>query len=552
MLRYTILALALFSSHCAPVEQTTQESVATLSRDPSPQETPDSAEASRPAMALGMNLLDLHPRDTTVAFWDVFKQSSRWFPWNGDPSFGLRKKERQGLRGRKPPATDEHGWPMLSEGQAVFTRIFEGTGGHFPGGEYLCTWRGEGHIEFAGDARLGKVEEVEDDEGILHRATVNVRPGRVGIALVLKGDDDPDYIRDLHLFAPGYSPDKGLFYDTFLERIQPFGVLRFMNWGATYTNRGVWAERSRVEDCRQTGAYGVAIELMIELCNLTDSDPWFCMPHLAEDEYVRNFAQLVREQLEPGRTVYVEYSNECWNGIFPEAKWVNQRAREDGVKAVEIVAQETSRDFEIWSEVLAPVGDEEDVPLRLVRVIGGSLHNPGFARGVMGAMSTGFDAVAVAPYFGVRPDKDPVGRDSSAAELLRVARENIDAHLVPRLREHAQLAQAATRRLGAPVSLLSYEGGQTLTARRSTRPGDTRLAFPERTIAEAQHSRAMYEAYQHLLERCQEVDMQLFVAFGLCGTLTSASSFGVLEWIDQPIEQSPKYRALVDWIGTDR
>ena len=42
------------------------------------------------------------------------------------------------------------------------------------------------------------------------------------------------------------------------------------------------------------------------------------MPHLANDEYVRNLAQLIYRQLDPGLRVWVEYSNEVWNGIFTQ------------------------------------------------------------------------------------------------------------------------------------------------------------------------------------------------------------------------------------------
>ena len=40
--------------------------------------------------------------------------------------------------------------------------------------------------------------------------------------------------------------------------------------------------------------------MMVELANTLHANPWFCMPHQADDEFVRNFARTVREQLDPG------------------------------------------------------------------------------------------------------------------------------------------------------------------------------------------------------------------------------------------------------------
>ena len=38
------------------------------------------------------------------------------------------------------------------------------------------------------------------------------------------------------------------------------------------------------------------------------------VPHLADDEYVREAAELIQARLEPGLRVWVEHSNETWSG----------------------------------------------------------------------------------------------------------------------------------------------------------------------------------------------------------------------------------------------
>jgi len=53
---------------------------------------------------------------------------------------------------------------------------------------------------------------------------------------------------------------------------------------------------------------------MALLCNAVDADMYVCVPFLATDAYVDSLANLLKNMLEPERKIYVEYSNELWNG----------------------------------------------------------------------------------------------------------------------------------------------------------------------------------------------------------------------------------------------
>jgi hypothetical protein len=101
-----------------------------------------------------------------------------------------------------------------------------------------------------------------------------------------------------------------------------------MDWADTnLSNITTWNDRRPYDHAtQQSGDFknGVAPEYLIELCNELDSDAWLNMPHGADDTYVRNLATLVRDTLEPGRKVYVEWSNETWNGGygFESSAWL--------------------------------------------------------------------------------------------------------------------------------------------------------------------------------------------------------------------------------------
>ena len=62
-----------------------------------------------------------------------------------------------------------------------------------------------------------------------------------------------------------------------------------------------WADRPQPGDAVYTSDRGVPVERMIDLANVLQADPWFCIPHLAEDDYVRQFATLVKARLDPRR-----------------------------------------------------------------------------------------------------------------------------------------------------------------------------------------------------------------------------------------------------------
>jgi hypothetical protein len=144
---------------------------------------------------------------------------------------------------------------------------------------------------------------------------------------------------------------------------------------------------------------GVALEYMIALANELDADPWFNMPYQADDGFVRAFATLVRDQLEPGRTAYIEWSNETWNAGwgFETFAWVTdqlQRPENADLNGDRwaLVARETRRDFGIWSEVFAGQSN------RIVRVVAGQQANSWIAGQIASNMGGQFDAISAAAY----------------------------------------------------------------------------------------------------------------------------------------------------------
>lgn len=121
------------------------------------------------------------------------------------------------------------------------------------------------------------------------------------------------------------------FLPEFLDFCRPFHWLRFMSRGATNNSiEEEWATRKIATFYTQVGASGdpdaiyspapnaferiysggVAIEIMIQISNELKINPWFCIPHRATDDYIVQFAKLVKARLDPSLKVYIEHSNE--------------------------------------------------------------------------------------------------------------------------------------------------------------------------------------------------------------------------------------------------
>ena len=116
---------------------------------------------------------------------------------------------------------------------------------------------------------------------------------------------------------------------------------------------------------------GVPLEVMVALANQIGADPWFNIPHFATDDFVREFAEYVRDNVDPELQIHIEYSNEAWNSNFDQFHFTNDRGLEEfgdefgdfpfsiyyGYRSAEILS--------IFTEVFGEQADD-----RLVGVLG--------------------------------------------------------------------------------------------------------------------------------------------------------------------------------------
>lgn len=471
---------------------------------------------------LGMNLAEVTYYTREWVFVDAMKQSREWLPTRSGGTTPWDSGESLEL--------NSQGWPILRPGQAAHTIALIDADGAYPAGNYVCTYEGEGEIEFGRDARVVKREG--------KRITLDVTPTDGGVYLRIDSSNPTNPVRNVRLWMPRFENAESAFHPLFIERLKPFSVIRFMDWARTNGSNAVTASDMPNPDYYTQGTTdGVALKYMIELCNELGADPWFCMPHKADDGYVARFAAQVKEQLRPDLNVYVEWSNEVWNAQFPQHNWVRSRA--DGVSMSDdffrVWGQESIRDFEIWRDVF---GSQSD---RVIRVAAGQKDNPWVTEKLAEAHDGRFDALSCSTYFALTSSqRGLLSSSTTAGSILDLAAQEMSRGIRRNYQAHGQLVREWSNKLGRQIPLISYEGGQHYTAHGGNPPW-------ARAFIDVQSHPRIYQIYLDNMREWENAGGSLFTAFNFVEKPDKWGSWGALEYQDQDIDEAHKYRALLDY-----
>ncbi|MFM8702460.1 MAG: Calx-beta domain-containing protein [Planctomycetia bacterium] len=441
--------------------------------------------------------------------------------------------------------------------QRAGTLMFRGLGGGYAGGVYRAEWDGTGTVTFGFDART--IASGTTAAG-RHFADLEVTPSDDGISMQIVSTDPADPARSFNVWMPDWQGRRfagqqwrpgdpfSPFHPLFLERLKPFGTIRFM--GMQETNSSdirAWSDRRDAFDIRQGSGSGgtpsepivngMSVEYMVQLANDLDANPWFNMPHMADDDFVRNFATYVRDHLEPGRKAYVEWSNEVWNfgWGFEASHWVMDQvglAANEGLDNWQVAGREAKRDLDIWSAVFAGQTD------RLVRVAAGWAAVDWVTNRIVESMGGSFDAIAIAPY--ITPTDEQRAAYTSTTTVDRVIADT-RANMATSLEwvgNHERLAQEWQRRLGRPIQLVAYEGGPHLDGRNEPY---------QNAFYAATNDARMGEISLDYLRGLDAAGMDLYVDFQFTGYAgaTPWGDFAKLHRMDEPLTTAHRYRAVV-------
>ncbi len=284
--------------------------------------------------------------------------------------------------GAQVEEVDAQGWPLeVADGESVWSTVAELSAAYLPAGDYTLTYVGDGDVEI--ESAAGELRASVTADGTT-TATFAYDPAGVSeptITVVILRSDVDDPVRDLHLYLPGYSgaENEPLFHPDFLDLWSSYGAIRTMQaqsiwdfaWDEDLLPTDVdWEDRATVDQF----AWGERwpYEAMIEMANALDQDLWINVPHTATDAYMTEMATLLRDGLEPGRHLYVEFTNECWNGVSNAHQYARTQGVSEGLgdltgsddgysAALEWCAIRTADADRLFTEVYAATDREDEV-----------------------------------------------------------------------------------------------------------------------------------------------------------------------------------------------
>lgn len=299
-------------------------------------------------------------------------------------------------------------------------------------------------------------------------------------------------------------------------------------------------------------SFGVSTPcLCFFLCNSCDdflqvkADPWFCIHHRADDDYILRFAHAARDQLRPDVKIYIEHSNEVWNSFFDSGKFARQKGLELNLSSDPFTAQilwhanRTVTISRIWQSVFGPQARS-----RLVFVLGTSSTTKMLA---YGDTLKSVDAIAVTTYFGGwvgDGDTATISATKTIDQLMQAINSSTEM-----AKAKAFLQQSATIATQKGLKLISYEGGPAMMESAAIYGGYTTPGLSDKLI-ETHRNPKIKEIYLGYLRMFESLGLVYHNQFTHICQPSVYGAWGLLEYQLQPEETSPKLQAIVEWQKT--
>lgn len=507
---------------------------------------------------LGTNLAYLRDYTGEYVFVDVFKQSRDWISGT-PPGPGGQWEDKRKLD------LDAQGWVRsLQPGQVARTLFFFFQPKiEYPSGDYIVLYDGEGELEF---------ENVRRADSRPGRVVITADSSRGGFSMLITRTNPKNYLRNIRVIMPGgvckADPFKAcrrdadcgagtpvggcesfeanyrtqIFHPTFLDRTKTYSEIRFKDWMATDGSKlEGWGDRPKLDDARWT-IKGVPIELIVELANRLHVHTWVNVPHKGKDDLAAGWAEYLRDHLDPDLRIYVEHTNEVWNGGMESSKYYQAKARESPVPGLEefqvqelLYARRARELFRVFQRVL---GERKG----LVRVMGTHPAIPSLSDFLLSREEAykEVDALAMPAYFGNR-----LGHPDRASPLRTMPMDGVMDQIAQEMRMfHRIMGEQAVVAKKHGVALVAYEGGQHLVALGPI-AGDREI----NTLFDkaANHPR-MKDLYLEHLAAWKNLGGQIFFHFLNTAMKDRYGRFGALDDLEQPRSEAPKFDALQEFI----
>jgi hypothetical protein len=577
-----------------------------------PQRSGRSVAGTSPNAPLATNLTAVTDFSDEFPFVNLMKSARDWIPGNASGCFDCRTP------GGNPACTAPNACPVaiardadgyvtgLAANQVIRTVIHAGnTPGRLASGQYTMRFDGAGTFQLFG------ASVVSSNPGEIVFDVASSTGNNIGFNLsAITAGNHPRNIRILppggvcsndtrracdagnpclaggtcQLYTTAGVAEAQLFQPRFLANLAPYRMIRFMDWMETNSS----PVRTLADYPTLTSAFWhrVPAAVMAELGNRLGSDIWINLPHRADNAFIDGFATTLRDSFRSDRKIYLEYSNENWNGIFSQGREIGSdfcpsfpdlaaNCQQDGVPGNGIACEIDPNTFSIpqpagsacfealiraWGDRSVEIFDRFDTVFggnarqRLVRVIAAQAANPDLGRQIMARTVTGqaftvasrTDAYASAPYFGTEyctpdngfnPDSHPAIYASTTAFL-----DHLQSQGLARARGFMESSrQMLTSQFpGSGIRHIAYEGGQHLAG-----VGGFTFNNTCNTVFDAANADARMETIYRTYWSDWRNNGDEFAHFYNVGRWGPFGRWGLLEFQDQAPATSPKYTAML-------
>lgn len=504
--------------------------------------------------ALGTNTNEPTEGDSSVPFVDLFRTA---LPFEDARPWLTKGNIRY----------DADGWPQdLGGGQAGSRFLVNMPGAAIVQGVYTVLYDGEGEIRYGNDAKL-----IEHGPGW---DTINVQAGgdnMLNATLYIVKSNPANYVRNIRILPPGgicasnifrrVASEKDcpsrdyrsfaqyynriIFNPDYLDFMKDFKVIRFMNMsGVTQSEVSSWNQRNTLTKATwggYEGQRGVPVEIMVELANRLNAHPWFSMPHEADDNYIAQFAAYVKANLKANLRPHIEYSNETWNTLFKQGNYVRQmgmRLKLDSNMnraGYRYYSQRSVEIFRIWERAFG--GNS-----RLVRIMSGWTVNKEVTETILSHKDAykSTDAFAIGPYFFGGFEELRTVRNVN--DVFRLLTDDQYRYSIGKVLGYIRMQKELADKYG--VDLIAYEGGQGLVDFKTRTDNE----HPNPILYQANRDPRMKDLYLQFLSGWKREGGKLFMHYTSPRTFQKYGTWGAKEYITQPINQAPKYQALLEFI----
>jgi hypothetical protein len=521
--------------------------------------------ATNKKASLGINTNEVFEQDASIPFVDLFRVATPFHE-----NIRCRQQDKPCLSSAEVEY-DNNGWPSKLNGAKAGVFFLRNIAiAALPEGDYKVLYDGEGDIEY-----LQNIELIARNKGN-DTIRFNAREDGFMTAALQVVESNPDNpLKNIRILMPGgicqsdpftHVSDasscqsskfldferyytKIIFNPDYLNFMKDFGVLRFMPMsGITRNPLENWEQRNTLEKATWGGIYGsrgAPLEIQLELANRLKADPWLNVPHAANDEYMREFASMVKRLLSPDLTPHIEYTNEAWNANFVHNEYMQkmgiaQKLDQDALLAgYKYYAKRSVEFFSIWQTVY---GENKN----FVRIIGGWDTRPDISAIILAYNDTykAVDALAIAPYIGgnLRGFRESKNVD----DIFRLLNDKKSYRSLPKifheLEKHADLAKSFG------VSLMAYEGGQGLVDWAAK----DYLQHPNPLFYAANRDTRMNDLYLDLYSQWRAMGADLFVAFSAPRSCNWSGCWGLKEHIRQNPKDAPKLQASLVFMNQNK